>query len=316
VGAIPLLLGACSLDFPATAVVPTSAAFSRPAPARDPSSTVPVVLFADKLHTGLVLDLQWLRRHGYVPPADTREAAWAAFSWGDQVAYLQREWLSLGQAAHAMLRPTPSVMEIIAFDDHIPNVCQHQRLYLAHVPEAAGTRIAAFLNACAVRGREGRPDTLGPASWGRGRLIRSPYAYFFPRICNLWTVGALRVLGFRLSGVLGLPADGVILQASRADNGFRKIWDPAWRVAATPPPPPRDRFLRKDIAQSRRIRMNRGDEFSQSGGDGGQSVRVPSSPADPGRSRRRVASGAGDPARRSLLGRPRLGGDRDPARHS
>jgi hypothetical protein len=228
----PFWLAGCALEFPATEAVTGPVAVARRAP--EPA-TIPVILFADELHTGLVVDLQWLRRHGYRPPADTRHEAWAAFSWGDETAYVQQEWLSLGQVVHAMLRPSPAVMEIITFDYHVPNVCHHQRLYLAHVPESRGAALAAYLNACAVPQADGTPQTLGAASWGEGRLIRSPHAYFFPRICNLWTVGALRSLGFRLSGVLGLPADGVIQQAVLPHNGFRKIWDPAWEAGSSVP---------------------------------------------------------------------------------
>lgn len=234
----PLLATSCALRFPPPGEVEVRrvqvAQTSVPAPAdeADELPTVPLVLFADDLHTGLILDLRWLRRHGYVPPRGLGDPPWAAFSWGDETAYVQTEWLSPGQVFHALFRHSPSVMEIITFDYHITNVCHDQRLYQGFARESDGARLAAFLNACAVPDASGFPETAGPASWGEGRLIRSPHSYYFPRICNVWTVEALEAAGFRMNALAGLSANGVIRQARKPRNGFQQIWDPAWRMDA------------------------------------------------------------------------------------
>lgn len=226
----PLILGSCALHFPKddgvrrVEVARTSANRTAELP------TVPVVLFADKLHTGLILDLEWLCRHGYVPPADAMRSRWAAFSWGDETAYVQKEWLSPGQVVHALFQPSASVMEIITFDYNIPDICHHQRLYQGFARESDGAGLAAFLNSCSVRDADGLPETIGPASWGKGRMIRSPHSYYFPRICNVWTVEALNAAGFRMHAVTGLSADGVIRQARKRRNGFQQIWDPVWQA--------------------------------------------------------------------------------------
>lgn len=230
--ALPAFFASCALDFPRqdVEVHRVEVAADAPAATEPEPATVPVFLFADELHTGLILDLGWLRRHGYAPPAGTQDRRWAAFSWGDEVAYVQQEWLSPGQVVNALFMPSPSVMEIIVFDYNVPNVCHHQRLFQAYVPEAAGASLAAFLNDCAVRDAGGLPQTLGPASWGEGLLIRSPHSYYFPRICNVWTVEALNAAGFRFHALTGLSADGVLRQARLRRNGFQKIWDPTWQM--------------------------------------------------------------------------------------
>ena len=227
-----LCFGAC-MNFPPVEGPVTREMSTRGGEER-PAATVPVVLFADNLHTGLILDLRWLRLHGYVPPAGVRDKRWAAFSWGDQAAYVQREWLSPAQVFQAFATPTPSVMEIIAFDWNIPEVCHHQRLYQGFTTDEAGAGLAAFLNHCSMRDASGEPLVLGPASWGEGLMIRSPHSYYFPRICNVWTVEALNASGFRFSRTLGLSADGVLRQAGSRGNGFAKIWDPEWQMAAGP----------------------------------------------------------------------------------
>ena len=196
----------------------------------DEPRTVPVVVFADKLHTGLILNLRWLRRNGYVPPAEVGDREWAAFSWGDETAYVQKEWLTPGQVIQALALPSHSVMEVIAFDFNIPNVCHHQRLYQGFTTESAGEELAAYLNFTTLRNDDGSPSTLGPSSWGGGRMVRSPHSYYFPRICNVWTVEALNAAGFRFHRITGLSADGVVRQAEASRNGFAQIWDPSWQM--------------------------------------------------------------------------------------
>lgn len=233
-----LLLPGCMIAFPdADGPVETHRVevVSTVEPEPEPA-TVPVVIFADSLHTGLILDLRWLRRHGYVPPPEVADRRWAAFSWGDETAYVQTEWLTPGQVFSALAMPSPSVMEIIAFDYNIPDVCHHQRLYQAFTTESSGDGIAAFLNACSVRQEDGRPETIGPSSWGGGRMIRSPHTYYFPRICNVWTVEGLNAAGFRFHRWTGLSADGVVRQAEARRNGFARIWDPSWQMTAAGKP--------------------------------------------------------------------------------
>lgn len=227
---VPLLLAAffasCTMHLPA----PETArrVETRNVPVRTAEETVPVHLLADNLHTALAFDRGWLEECGYVVPAGVAEGRYLTMSWGDEVAYVQERWLSPLQVARALFSPSPSVMECIPFDWKVEKVCHRQRIYVADVPRSAGVPLAAFLNACAVMGPDGRPVTIAPSSWGEGRLIRCPedYSYYFPRICNVWTVQALGSMGFVLNTASALSADGLVRQATSRTNGFRQIWDP------------------------------------------------------------------------------------------
>lgn len=233
---LPLGFTSCALHFPKENVEHQRVEVVRRSAVDEPeAATMPVVIFADKLHTGLILDLGWLERHGYVKPAGIGDHRYAAFSWGDETAYVQKRWLHPGQVVHALFLPSKAVMEIIPFDWNIPEVCPHQSLYQSFVPESAGAGLADFLNRSAVKEPDGRPQVAGPSSWGDGLLIDSPHAYYFPRICNIWTVDALNSAGFRMTGITGLLADGVVRQASNPRNGFQKIWDPAWQMEPAGP---------------------------------------------------------------------------------
>ena len=219
------LLGSCALEFPEQGVRRVEVSVA----AADEPATVPVVIFADELHTGLVLELAWLERHGYVLPDGVERRRHVAFSWGDETAYVQERWLSPGQVVHALFLPSRSVMEVIPFEWHVPEVCPTQRLYQAFVPESAGGELARFINGATVMDEAGRPVVVARSSWGEGVMVRSPHAYYFPRICNIWTVEALNAAGFKFHGLTGLSADGVVRQARRGRNGFQKIWDPRWQ---------------------------------------------------------------------------------------
>lgn len=227
----PLLMASCALHFPKQKVERQRVEVAARSPELEAAAaTIPILLFSDKLHTGLILELAWLERNGYVKPEGIGERKYVAFSWGDETAYVQQRWLSPAQVIHALFLPSGAVMEIIPFDWNVPEVCHHQRLYQGFVPESAGKSLAGFLNHCTVTAEDGRPETIAPSSWGEGLLIRSPHAYYFPRICNIWTVDALRAAGFEISGLSGMSASGVIRQATKPENGFQKIWDPAWQM--------------------------------------------------------------------------------------
>lgn len=188
---------------------------------------VDIYLLSDNLHTALVIDLAWLEESGYVKPKEIGKHRHVAMSWGEKTAYVQKRWLSPVQVFRALCTPSDSVMEIIPIDWKVEEVCPHQEIYIAKVPRSAGTRLAAFLNGCADKHPDGTPITVSPSSWGEGRLIQCPdnYSYYFPRICNVWTTQALGSCGFEFNTSTALSAGGLVRQAIKEPNGFRKIWD-------------------------------------------------------------------------------------------
>lgn len=238
--AVPLVLASCALHFPDRELHHGRlevAAGTATTPLVDEPATEPVVLFADELHTGLIFELAWLEEHGYRVPPGLQRRRHVVFSWGDETAYVQKRWLNPAQVVHALFLPSTSVMEVISFDYHVPEVCPTQRLYQGFIRDSAGRAVADFLNSCTRMDGDGRPEVVADSTWGDGLMVRSPHAYYFPRICNVWTVDALNAAGFRFHGLTGLSADGIIRQAERPENGFRKIWDPAWIMPEGPPPP-------------------------------------------------------------------------------
>jgi hypothetical protein len=196
---------------------------SVPAPHREPD--VRVWLLADGLHTGMVFPCDWLVESGFRLPEGFGRSKYVTLSWGNQVAYLQQEWLTLGQAMRALFTPSPSTMELIPFDYDVAEVCHYQRIWTKLVPRERGPEVAAFLNGCVRHDAKGEPVVIGKSSWGKGVLLDSPHRYFLPRICNIWTLQAMEACGCRIRPWMGLTADGVARQAEKRRNGFEKVWD-------------------------------------------------------------------------------------------
>jgi hypothetical protein len=232
---VPALLAAlaCSCiripDAPGVTRVPVRsdapALKSAPPQAPDREGDVRVWLLADSLHTGMVFPYDWLVESGFRPPANFGRPKWVTLSWGNQVAYLQKEWLTLGQAMRALFTPSPSTVELIPFDYDVVDVCHGQRVWMRLVPRERGPELAAFLNGCVRHNAAGEPIVIGKSSWGDGVLLDSPHSYHLPRICNVWTLQAMEAVGCRIHPWLGLTADGVARQAEKRRNGFAKVWD-------------------------------------------------------------------------------------------
>lgn len=183
-----------------------------------------VWLLADDYHTAMVFPYDWLLSSGFVPPPGFGNPPYVTMSWGDRVAYVQKEWLNPWQVFRAFFTPTPSVMEIIPVTGYVAETCQQQRIWRKLVPRERGPQLAAFLNHVSRCGADGRPGVIGPSSWGEGFLLDSKYSYYLPRICNVWTAQTMEACGCHLWPLFGLTANGLIRQAVTPANGFECVW--------------------------------------------------------------------------------------------
>jgi len=188
------------------------------------SQFVHVWLISDALHTGLVFEYDWLLESGFVPPDRFPESRYVSLSWGDRTAYVQRRLNSVGEVVNALFLPSESVMELIPADWNVTEVCPHQRIFQKRVPREVGPQLAAFLNHCSTTDEKGRPNVVGTSSWGDGVLLESRHAYFYPRVCNIWTVQAMEAMGARMNPWTAISANGVIRQATNRHNRYSQIW--------------------------------------------------------------------------------------------
>jgi hypothetical protein len=194
-------------------------------PKKSPESPhVLVWLISDDHHTGLVFPYDWLLDSGFVPPADFGNPPCVAMSWGNTDAYSEQGLGSTLKLCEVIFTPTHSVMELIAINWSVAEVCPHQRIWRKLVARENGPQLAHFLNECSAKGPDSRPKVVRPASWGKGLQLQGRHSYFIPRVCNVWTVQAIECLGGEINPWLALTADGLIRQAEKAPNDFEKIW--------------------------------------------------------------------------------------------
>jgi hypothetical protein len=188
---------------------------------RDPD--VLVWLIADTLHTGMVFEYDWLLESGFIPPAGFGNPKYVTLSWGDRTAYQEKRLDNPWKVFKALFLPTRSVMELIPANWHVVEVCPHQRIWRKLVPRENGRSLATYLNHCSITGADGRPIVCGTSSWGGGVLLESRHSYYFPRICNIWTVQAIEAMGGEMNPWTAVTADGLIRQAEQK-NDFEQIW--------------------------------------------------------------------------------------------
>ena len=195
----------------------------RPAPGVK-APDVLVWMIADKLHTGLVFEYDWLLESGFIPPQGFGNPKFVTLSWGDRTAYVEKGLHTPVKFFKALFIPTPSVMELIPANWNVTEVCPYQRVWRKLVARGRGRDLAAFLNDCSKMGANGKPVVCGTSSWGGGVLLESRHVYFIPRMCNTWTSQAIESLGGKINPWLGITADGLIRQAERPPNDFEQIW--------------------------------------------------------------------------------------------
>lgn len=180
-------------------------------------------MLADKLHTGMVFPYDWLLESGFIPPANFPKAKFVTFSWGDRMAYINKRWLTVPEVFKAIFLPSPSVMEMIPINWNITEVSPNQQIWMKSIPREYGPSVASYLNHCTTSGENGSPLVAGASSWGGGVLLESPQAYYFPRICNVWTGQALEACGAEINPILSIHRD--LLAREAEQNGFAQIWD-------------------------------------------------------------------------------------------
>ena len=191
-------------------------------PERPPD--VQVWLIADSLHTGMVFPYDWLLESGFVPPAGFPKAKYVTFSWGDRQSYINKRWLTATEIVKAIFLPSRSVMECIPINYNVASVSPNQHIWMKLVPREQGPQVAAFLNHCTIPGPDGSPQIAGDSSWGKGGvLLDSPFSYYFPRICNVWTGQAMEAAGTKINPLASIHRDLLVYEAER--KGWSEVWD-------------------------------------------------------------------------------------------
>ena len=158
-------------------------------------SKKPMWVICVELHADLVVETSWLLDHGCKLPKRVSSYKYVCLGWGDRIAYTQR-W-GWSDVPKALFWPTESIVQVVGFDYDIESTFPGMKIGRVDVPEVGGAELANFLNHSFSYANEAQqePLVLRDSKWGDGHFIKSPYTYYFPRLCNQWVSTALRAAG-------------------------------------------------------------------------------------------------------------------------
>lgn len=217
-----LLLCSCSLRLPVEPY-PESAATNRIAAKK--KEKIDVWMHADKYHTGMIFDYDWLIDSGYIAPPGLGSPKYVVVSWGNTDAYSENGIGSIPIMAQVLFTPTKSVMELIGFDRSAAEVMPQHRLWKGEFPVPRGLHLAHFLNQCSQMDENGKPVIVRPSSWGEGVQVEGRFNYFIPRVCNIWTAQAIEALGGEIQPLRATTPNSLVKQILKEENGFTLIHD-------------------------------------------------------------------------------------------
>ena len=184
-----------------------------PQPTAAASPLRPLWLVGDSLHADFVVETSWLREHGVRLPTTLNRYRYLCFGWGDRIAYTRR-WRS-HDITQALFWPSESIVQVVAFNTQVVPTFPNQEVVKVSVPYSGGRPMANFLNSSFVFDPKtpNTPITLRPSKWGHGYFLKSPYAYYLPRMCNQWVSTALNLAGVHTTN----PTPTMTAQSLKAD---------------------------------------------------------------------------------------------------
>ncbi len=164
-------------------------------PVSEVEETKPLWIVCGDLHADFVVETSWLVQHGCKLPKSVKSYKYLCFGWGDRIAYTQR-W-GMKDVPNALFWPSESIVQVVAFNTVVEPTFPELRVTRVEAPAAGGAKLANFLNQSFSYSSSDatEPITLRAAKWGHGYFIKSPYSYYFPRMCNQWVSAALAETG-------------------------------------------------------------------------------------------------------------------------
>jgi len=171
----------------------------------------------------------WLVQHGWhtrvafqradVDPAvwpeseDLGDGAYLDVGWGD-AAFYPADDPGVSTALHAVLRPTPAVLHVGAFEQPPRAAFPGQRIVRVDLSPRGFERLTRFIHASYALDSRGRPVRTGPGRYPRSAFYEATGRYHLFSTSNTWTARALREAGVPVSPWCATTAGGVMRQAA------------------------------------------------------------------------------------------------------
>jgi uncharacterized protein (TIGR02117 family) len=163
------LLGACAHAPPETACEPTRTLY----------------VVSHGWHSGIVVERADLA--GRLPSLGVGKEAYVEVGWGEERFYQARE-TTLGMALSAVLRPNPSVLQVVPFTGSPRAYFSNSEVRELRTDEAG---YAAALDRIAASFKPGA-ERLGRSLYGEGWFYRAEGSFHLFNNCNTWVSAVLQ----------------------------------------------------------------------------------------------------------------------------
>jgi uncharacterized protein (TIGR02117 family) len=172
-------------------------------------------------HTGLVLAVADWPNRDWPVLASFPQARFLEFGWGD-ADYYQTPQPSSGMTIAAIFWPTPTVLEVVPWQQSIAAGVEDSETVALHVSDAELQAIAKSIDDSFVQPISATGFGYDTAS-GRALFYRARGKFHLFRMCNRWTSERLQLAGCSVHPSLVMTATQSIAAAERCKS------------AATPP---------------------------------------------------------------------------------
>jgi uncharacterized protein (TIGR02117 family) len=165
-------------------------------------------------HTGVAVRRDDIPEGVWPEHLDFPRSEFIEVGWGNEEFYVAPRgtvWLAL----KAVVKPTPSVLYLVAFDDLMGRSLRSRDIIELRIAEPGLRRLATFLEEAYARDALGRAIPLGRGQYWKGRFYRARERYFLLKTCNTWTAEALRTTGAPITPLYALTAGNVMAQVRR-----------------------------------------------------------------------------------------------------
>lgn len=145
---------------------------------------------------------------------DFARSDYLEFGWGDAEFYPAEEgtvWLAL----KALFWPTPSVLHVAGITGSVSAFFPNSKLVRIGLLESGFVRMQQFIRDTYWLGAEGRAIPVAAGLYGEGKFYQARGRFYFPKMCNYWTLSALREAGFPVIPLLAVTGGSVMSQVER-----------------------------------------------------------------------------------------------------
>ena len=152
---------------------------------------------------------------------DFARSDYLEFGWGDAEFYPAEEgtvWLAL----KALFWPTPSVLHVAGITGSVTAFFPKSKLVRIRLLDSGFVRMQRFIRDTYWLGAEGRAIPVAPGLYGDGKFYQGRGKFYFPKMCNYWTLSALREAGLPVIPLLAVTGGSVLSQVERHGELIQK----------------------------------------------------------------------------------------------